>query len=112
MPPVCSCTAMTPASAMVRASTSESMSASMTPIVSLPASTSTVRRSVVVLPEPGLLMRLSRKVPRCRRRSRKPSAARSLAANTLCFTSMTRTARSPAGIGVWSMFLPFWPEAT
>ena len=57
---------------------------------------STVRRSVVVLPEPGLLMRLSRKVPRSWSSERNLSAARSLLANTLCLTSMTRTARSRA----------------
>ncbi len=96
MPPVCSCTATTPVSAMVRASTSESMSASITPMDNSSLSAATVRRSVVVLPEPGLLMRFSRKVPRACSSSRRASAARSLLANTLCFTSMTRTRRSSA----------------
>ena len=91
MPPVCSWMARTPVSAMVRASTSESISASITAMAISPRSTSTVRRSVVVLPDPGLDIRLSRNVPCSRKRARSSSALRSLSANTLCLTSITRT---------------------
>ena len=106
MPPVWSWIAVTPVAAMARASTSESISASMTPMERSPARASMVRVSVVVLPEPGLLIKLSRKVLRARSSSRRASAARSLLANTLCLTSMTRTSRSRASFSVSSMPLP------
>ena len=105
MPPVWSCTAVTPAAAMVTASTSESMSASMTPMDRRSRSRSAVRVSSVVLPDPGLLMTLSRNVPRSRRSRRRSSALRSLAAKADSFTSMTRTVRASAALGSPAMGL-------
>ena len=84
--------ARAPVRAIVFASTSESISASMTARDISSRRASIVRVSVVVLPEPGLDIRLSRNVPCARRRSRSSSAWASLFANTLCLISSTRTA--------------------
>ena len=80
---------LTPSLEMAAASTSESMSASMTASLSSGESASMVRASVVVFPEPGELMRLTRSWPFWRRRSLNASALRSLSAKTDCLTSMT-----------------------
>ena len=75
MPPVCSWMAFVPVSAMALASTSESMSASITPMRSSPFSAAIVRRSVVVLPEPGALIRFSRKIFRSFSSARRAAAS-------------------------------------
>ena len=90
MPPVWSWIVRTPVVETAAASTSESMSASMTATESSGESSRTVRRSVVVLPEPGEDMRFTRKVPLVLRLARSSSARRSLSAKTLCLTSRTR----------------------
>ena len=88
IPPVCNWIDRTPAPAIAAASTSESMSASITPIRSSSFSVSMVRSSVVVLPLPGEDIRFSRNVPFCFSACRTRAASRSLSANTLSFTSM------------------------
>ena len=99
MPPVWSWIVRTPVVETAAASTSESMSASMTATESSGESSRTVRRSVVVLPEPGEDMRFTRKVPLVLRLARSSSARRSLSAKTLCLTSRTRYP---------SMQMPLW----
>ena len=88
MPPVCSCTAFAPASCTVCASTSESISASMMPILSSSRSASIVRTSVVVLQLPGDDIRFSRNSPFSFSSERSESASLLLSANTLCFISI------------------------
>ena len=88
MPPVCSCIAFAPASATVCASTSLSMSASMTPMRISSFSAPSVLTSVVVLPLPGELMRFNKNSPRRFSSARTLSASRSLLSNTLCFISI------------------------
>ena len=83
MPPVCSWMAFAPAAEMVRASTSESMSASITPIFISSFSASMVRVRVVVLPEPGLDIRFRRNTPFSFSSARSFAASSSLEANTL-----------------------------
>ena len=81
---------LVPVAAMVPASTSESMSASIMPTF---ISWGRVFKSfvkVVVFPEPGEDIRFTRKVPCSFSSLRKASASLSLSANTLCFTSITR----------------------
>ena len=71
--------------------TSESMSASITPILNSSRRRSMVRVRVVVLPEPGELIRLSRKILFSFSSRRKSSARWSLLANTLCLISKILT---------------------
>ena len=89
MPPVCSWMTFAPVFSMVAASTSESMSASMTPMRNSSFSAAMVALRVVVLPLPGEDMRLRRKVRSRLSCSRTRSASRSLLSNTLFFISRT-----------------------
>ena len=87
IPPVCSWIDFAPVPAMARASTSESMSASITPMRSSSLRAAMVLRSVVVLPDPGALIRLSRNTFFAFRSARSAAACSSLEAKMLCFTS-------------------------
>ena len=92
MPPVCSWMTFAPLVEMVAASTSESMSASMTPMRRSSFRALMVAMRVVVLPLPGEDMRLSRKVWLRLSSSRSRSACRSLFSKTLFLISSTRNA--------------------
>ena len=89
IPPVCSWITLTPVFSMAAASTSASISASMMPMRSSSFRAAMVWRRVVVLPEPGELMRFRRKVWLFFSSSRSWAARRSLFSNTLCLTSIT-----------------------
>ena len=87
MPPVWSCMTFVPVASMARASTSESISASMIPMRSSSLRREIEALSVVVLPEPGELMRFSRKTPFSLSSARSLSASRSLLSKMLSLTS-------------------------
>ena len=91
MPPVCSCTAFTFVCAIRNASTSESMSASMTPIFISSRRSSMVFSSVVVFPAPGEDIRFRRNTPFSFSSFLRSSACLSLSAKTLCLISYTFT---------------------
>ena len=92
IPPVCSWMEGIPVAAWIfTASTSLSMSASITATRILSFSRLMVRISVVVLPLPGEDIRLSRKTPRRLSSLRSSSASLSLSAKTLFLISITLT---------------------
>ena len=87
IPPVCSCMTLTPDREILLASTSESISASITPILNVSRNASIVLISVVVLPDPGEDMRFSRKSFFSFSSCRRSCACLSLSAKTLCLIS-------------------------
>ena len=91
MPPVWSWSTFTPVPWIILASTSESMSASMTPILKVPFNASMVFIRVVVLPAPGEDIRFKRKTPFSFSSARSSPACRSLSAKTLCLISKILT---------------------
>ena len=92
MPPVWSwMEGMPVASLILRASTSLSISASITAMRSLSFSRPMVRMRVVVLPLPGEDMRFRRNTPLSFNSLRRSAASSSLLANTLFLISMTLT---------------------
>ena len=87
IPPVCSWITFAPVVEMVAASTSESMSASMTPICISSCKAAIVLLRVVVFPEPGEDMRLRRKRCFSFKSLRSKSACSSLFSKTLFLIS-------------------------
>ena len=89
IPPVCSCMERAPASVIACASTSESISASITPIFISSASIEIVLFNIVVLPAPGDDIRFSRNVPSSFNSCLSFSASASLSSKILRLTSIT-----------------------
>ena len=89
MPPVCSWITLAPVFSMVAASTSESMSASITPMRNSSFRAAMVAFRVVVLPLPGEDIRFSRNTLSFFSSCRSFSASRSLFSNTLFLISST-----------------------
>ena len=105
MPPVCNCIVRTPYWLIVCASTSLSISASITPISTSSLIVSIVRDNVVVFPEPGLDMILSKKTPFSLHSCLNKSASLLLSSNILCFTSITLYICKPLSLDILIDFL-------
>ena len=89
IPPVWIWMARTPVSLIACASTSESISASMTPIFISSLSMEIVRFNVVVFPAPGEDIRFNKNVPSDFNSARNLSASALLSSKILRFTSIT-----------------------